>query len=393
MRRIFQISAICLIPLWIIGSSASAASQEEEVIEQLGTLLKFLEDYDYGDPETWKPDWMAVMTSLYNLPEAQEKAAATLRKFLESDVPHAAKKAVTLDYYHLSGEIYQGPNRNPMSPPSPSQLMDRIVALRKAFESSKEPATFIQRKLETASKENLSHVIRLVLELPGSFQDGVTFFKNPPVEAIHKAQLLRLLATRGDFSIHDIARQYASGNNPTLRQAGLIALQQIGNASDVPMLFDLIETTDETTASFAREALHRIPGIEVDDVIVSRLPSAWPDQLEEILLAIEKRNITTATSALVSVASTNEEARSQCLRSLSIVAPVEALGSIAALLAQSDSKKQRREIETTLYRIAARFPDDPTSRSILRKQLQSTSNPDVKASLRSILKKLEASES
>ena len=363
---------------------------QETTIVQLELVLNHLGEYNFGEPETWKPELIEVMQSVYQQPEAQAKAASLMLTFLRSEASNEAKNAVRTIYYTLTGKAsIEAESQASSIETSASSLMTKVAALHEDFESSTEPAEFIQQRLRNASDELRPHVIRLIRLLPESFRSGFSLFEVHNLTSHNKAQLLKLLSARGDPSIHALATDFAQSDNQMLRLAGLESLQTFGRPEDVLFLTHIAASREDPEKSLAREALYRMPGEDVDIIIIKLLKIESPQQQLELISAIEKRNIESATTQLLELVSKDGETQSPAIRALATTASLSSLGAVIELLIQADSLKQKKALETAIFRIASRYSSDSKGSTIIRKRLKSTRNSQAKDSLASILEKLK----
>jgi len=388
-QRLHFLGYIFMVSL-TLSALSSNADPKPHTIDWLADVLSTLSDYEFGDPETWKPEFIEVMQTIYRETDTQSKAAAMMADFLGSDASAEAKNAVMLNYYTLvSLDSTDAANEEPDAAGFASPLVVRVAELNAQFRKSRQPVAFIKQKLKTETDELRPHVIRLVRGLPDSFRKGDSFFEIEGLSAHNKAQLLKLLAARKDPSVHRVAKQFAQGEDPALRIAALEAFQSIGRAKDVPFLIEVAVSGTEREKSLAQNALYRMPGRDVDRALTSLVIT---DQLEaqlEAIKAIEKRYTPSAARNLLTIASKPIDAQLPAIRALSLVAPLTTLDNVIDTLAMADSSKVRKELETAIYRIAFRHGENSRASAIIRDRMNSTENGSVRESLTAILQKLE----
>lgn len=385
---------LCLIAAVAFSIPISRANSPQATINRLETLLATLSDYNYGDAETWKPEMIEIMRSIYQQETAHREAADRIRAFLDSSASIEAKNAVKPAYYTLrSDPLSDSDVQEVLEDASGSPLMNKVANLNNAFRETRNPVLYIKRNLKTESDELRPHVIRLVRGLPHSFRKGSTLFKIDSLSFHNKAQLLGILAAREDPSIHGLAIRFAKGEDPMLRAAALMSLQTIGKAEDTEFLTEMAASWNDPEKSLARNALHRMPGRDVDEAISHLLLIAESTESQlELITAIEKRNIQSATAQLLELASKGGMNQFRAIRAIALTAPISRLEAVIDLLAENDNAKEKRELETAIYRIAFRFADDAVTSSIIRKRMLTIENPLVKESLSSILEKLASAK-
>lgn len=390
MKRDTRIFRVCLSAITLFGIQLSRAVPSEDTINRLEAVLASLSSYDYGDPETWKPELIEVMRTVYQLPDTQMHATALMLDFLNSAASSEAKKAVKFNYYSLVDHVVPQSNNQDLDEiRPPSSLMIKVADLNKDFENSKKPITYVKQTLKAASNELRPYAIRLVRDLPDAFRKGSTLFKIDSLNSHNKAQLLRILAVRKDPSIHGLAIHFAQGEDSMLRIAGLISLQTIGNAEDTNFLTEMAASWNDPEKSLAQNALYRMPGRDVDAAISRLLMKTESTEGQmELISAVEKRSIQSATAQLFELSSQDGKVQSRAIRAIALTAPLSSLDGAIDLLTEINTSKQKRELETAIYRIAYRFADDPVASSTIRERMLTSEDPSVKDSLSSILGKL-----
>lgn len=390
MKYDLGIFRVCLSAVTLFSIQLSSAVPSGDTINRLEAVLASLSSYSYGDPETWRPELIEVMRNVYQLPDTQTHATTLMLDFLNSGASSEAKKAVRFNYYSLVDRVVpQSNNQDWDELLPPSSLMIKVADLNKDFEKSKKPVAYVKQTLKTASNELRPHAIRLVRDLPDTFRKGSTLFKINSLNSHNKAQLLRILAARKDSSIHDLAIHFAQDEDSMLRMAGLISLQTIGKAEATRFLTEMAVSWNDPEKTLARNALYRMPGRDVDAAI-SRLlmETASTEGQMELISAIEKRSIQSATGQLLELASQEGKTQSQAIRAIALIAPLNSLDAVIDLLTESDTSKQKRALETAIYRIAYRFADDPVASTTIRERILASEDRSLKDSLSSILEKL-----
>jgi hypothetical protein len=380
------------VTLFLALSSLGTLAQDSS-LKRLDSVLQDLSHYEYGEPETWKPELIDVMRGIYSNTGQQAAAKKKLSEFLASQASAVAKKEVGQVYYNLTGEAYTGNSKTVSKqitkPQSP--LMVEVAKLDKRFHKSKDQVALIKKELGKASDEFRPHVIRLVKFLPESFKNGSSLLALKNLNPHDKAQLLILLAARHDPSIHDTAIAYLKGNDPQLKIAALKVLHLVGKAEDIDYLTSLAAKADEPYQALARDALSRIPGADIDQSIVTGLSSSTPEEKAELIQAIEKRNTTNAWPALVKLSGSESlDLRIESIRALAMVAPVTGLKDVIDLMVQTDNSKVKSEIEKAIYRIAVRSADNSTAAKVIQAYQRSSNDETIKESLAGILKKLKS---
>lgn len=430
---------------------------KEPSLVQLDAVLKDLRDYEYGEPETWKPELIETMRLIYQEPKVQGEAESLLKRFLKSDLSPSARQAVLNVYSKLAsgdtpllqtampeagGEVQsretiralgkQGTVEASLklipllntTPGVEEALLEcserlarksllqeanaiykhlylssentqvRVAALRGQFHLAANPEAFLIESIQAVKPPLRPHVIRLAKLLPGDYQNGIKLLKLGGLGKDDQIQLLKILAARHDPSIYPVVVDFLRSEDPRLRNTALEVLPSVGRSESIELLLPLTVGEDTEEQSLARQALYRIPGAELDQKLARLLDSQSPPEQIELIKAIAERNSATTTPSLLNLAvSEHPGVRSEALDALGKIAPVASLDALIDLLQNADSAKAKKDLEKTLTRIALRHVQNPASARILRNRIQQTDDRRVKESLQTILQKLAESNS
>lgn len=413
--------------------SATLLMAQTNPLQRLEKVLSELSVYQYGQPELWKPDMIEAMRLIYKDPELHEDAEKMLASFRSSNASSEARQAISRDLENLSdlirspsifeeptevevahllslekrtaqvnedllkfAEVFSKEGRKSLALTIYQKLLDRenhfptrVAAMRGQFRISPEPVAYVMKAIQEADFKLEPHAIRLVSELPDTFEGGLKLLEIEGLDPNSISQLIKILAGRGDPSIHDFVVTYCSSENQQLRQIALESLRHMGKPRDVKFLAEIAADNSDPNRSLAREALYQMPGRKVDDTIVQLMATEDMATQIELIQAVEKRNIVSATKQLIKLSRTNPTVTSQTIKSLSAISPVSGLEAVIDLLTHLKSMEDRKALETAIYRIAARDPDDKEGKKIIQRKLGTTEDKSIRVVLSAILQKLE----
>lgn len=223
----------------------------------------------------------------------------------------------------------------------------------------------------------------------------------PAIEAIVKAlpQLSvpnqsRLLLALGNHSfpfVRQVVTRAATHSEPEIRLTALEALGNLGNAATVDLLARQAAASRGKERQVARESLYRLKGPEINPQILdilAKLSREATDRKLELIRAVEKRRILTATDLLLKIAQEpNRKVRKLTARVLKSVADAPHVPALVKLLVQAQHNDERRELERTVVAVAAKIPGAHKSDAVLA-ALSPEPAPETRSALYQVLGKL-----
>lgn len=416
MKKLLPITRLFKFLQWSIVIYAVNLQAQE--LAPLESVLNDLANYEFGDPTPWRPELLDTMRSVYQSTNNQSAAIQLLNDFLRSGASEEAKRIIQKELRTLESKspelvsskhlLYEADKRmaQPKDWPGKNEglltiaeqlleigkkpdalrlynylssnsddVMIQVAALNGNFHASQQPINILKTALKNSDSTIRKQAIRLVKDLPPDFSNGMQLFDVTSLTDTEEAQLLLLLADRRDPSIHSQAVRYLKGANPILRNAALYVFEVLGQANDVLLLAELVSQDIDSESDLARKALYRMPGQAIDKKIVAILDKSPTGVQIELIKAIEERNITTASNALLEVArsSSDQKVTSESLQAIAMTGTIETLEPLIDLLRAEQDSKVQKNIERTISRIVSRFPDDPLGEELL-KRLESQSN-------------------
>jgi HEAT repeat protein len=170
-----------------------------------------------------------------------------------------------------------------------------------------------------------------------------------------KPMLLLVLADRADAAALPTVQKAATTGPKAVRLAAITALDRMGNLAAVPTLLNITGETDEDLAKAARVALARIPGKEVDQQLVARLPQATGKLRQALIELAGQRQTTEALPAIVPAASDTDAAiRGAAVAAIGLLGSDQHAADLAKVLEKTQDAKDRTDLEKALLAISNR---------------------------------------
>jgi HEAT repeat protein len=179
----------------------------------------------------------------------------------------------------------------------------------------KDGVALLRKHLRSDDYILFSAACQTALEMPGA---GVTEALTAELDDLppdNQILVLRTLGKRADPAVLPALFALARSGKKTIRLEAIRALPQIGDASAVPVLVELLHDTDHEIAQAAQESLAALPGEETDAVVMAMLDSRDASQQFTAIQLMGRRRMTTATGPLLKTArSANRGVRSAAIK-------------------------------------------------------------------------------
>ncbi|MGF1578123.1 MAG: HEAT repeat domain-containing protein [Gemmataceae bacterium] len=174
--------------------------------------------------------------------------------------------------------------------------------------------------------------------------------------------LLRALANRGDSSQREVALKATRSKNETVQQAGLKALARLGNASDVPMLLEVM-FANSAILQAAQHALQNIHGEGVNDNIILAMKKAKAAKLRKTLIdVLAVRRVAAALPVLLKETVCDEAPlRTSAMSALREIAEPKDVPKLIPGWPKAQQGNERRNAERTILTVCGRILE-PTNR-------------------------------
>ncbi len=164
----------------------------------------------------------------------------------------------------------------------------------------------------------------------------------PSLPEITKVRLLTALTDRNDRAALSFVMGEAKKGSDPVRAAALRVLARLGDASCVSLLSATAANSKGAVQEAARSSLYRLPGPEVDQAILSALPSAALPVKLELLRAVAERGIAGASPILAeALRDSQPEVRLEALKGLVEVGVEADVPPLLAFLASTEIDAER----------------------------------------------------
>lgn len=224
---------------------------------------------------------------------------------------------------------------------------------------------------------------RIAMEMPGASVTRALAGELGRHSADKQILLIQTLGKRGDAGALPAVLALAREGAKTVRVAAIRVLPEIGGASAVPMLAELLLDSDRDIAEAAKQAMAGFPGTEVNATITGLLTRGNPAQRLVAMELVSRRRMDEAIPVLREAARDKDaDIRAAALKRLGELAGAGELPPLLDLLMKSSSPDDLAAIEAALGAVCARAGDSETSATQLIAQLPSAKPAQQAALLR-----------
>jgi HEAT repeat protein len=234
----------------------------------------------------------------------------------------------------------------------------QAAALYGLFKLSKDPIGFIRSKLGSTDPELQPDIIRMVRDLPSSFKDGDELLHIEGLNSENRIQMLLILASRKDPSIHSYVLGTLENKDQVVREAALRALLSIATADDVDRLLDFSVGANRKEKDLALSVLATITEDEVDNKLIREMQNASPEDLLVLLQVTRERGITPATNSLLELCQhADQKVQVEVIRTLGVIAEYTTISKALDFLLRSQNSAERKAWERAVYDLASKNPN------------------------------------
>lgn len=241
----------------------------------------------------------------------------------------------------------------------------RTGALRGAILArQKDGLPLLQKHLRSSDYILFSAAVRTSYELPGAeVTKALTAVLNPPTGVPEDNQILviQALGKRADAAALPSLFALARSGAKSVRLAAIRALPEIGDASAVPVLVELLGDTDREISQASQEGLAALPGREADSAVMAMLNSSEIGRRLTALELIGRRRMVTSIPALLKTAGdADPKVHPAALRRLGDLGGPAELPALLNLLMQLKEPQDLDAAEQALSNICVKA-DNPQS--------------------------------
>ncbi|NIA28768.1 MAG: hypothetical protein GWP06_02500 [Actinobacteria bacterium] len=335
----------------------------------------------------------AALAALGNI--AQPAAASILDNAIETTsgqvrVTALASYLKVADNLAASGktneaiEIYQKLD----GPDVPASI--RVAAFRGQYKADGDKAgLYLLKVIKNGDPQVKKVAIQLVRELPQKDQLGQIAAELPNLCPKNKVQLITALADIGDHSVRDVVLKATTDENKNVRLAAIKALASLGEVVDVELLAKIAASADRDESGAAAESLSLLRGNDVDQTIITAIPSADPKVKVALINSLGARDATSAVDNLLK--STNDPDQKVSKASIKVLAELASpkyMPQLLNVLLNCKSDAERNDAIMTVTNVAHKITDEKNQAADVIAKLGQVQNKDARIALLRVLGKV-----
>ena len=232
----------------------------------------------------------------------------------------------------------------------------RLEATRGAILARKmDGLPLLLEQLRSMDKGELSIGLSTARELPGLAVTKALAAEIHRQRPERQSFLLLALADRPDAAVMPAVVEAARSGPPGLRLTAVGALERISNAAAVPVLLEAAAQGEPELSQKSLTALARLPGNEIDNDILARLPASSGKMRQALVDVAGRRRIEGAMPALVQSAEDPDAGvRSAAVQAIGALGEAPQAADLVRLLGKTQNSKERADLEAALIAISGR---------------------------------------
>ena len=232
----------------------------------------------------------------------------------------------------------------------------RVAATYAALQTGA-PADLLREQLQAEDKAFFAIGVQAARELPADVAAPVLLEQVARQDPQRRAALLGALRELGDERALAAFRTACQDESTAVQVAAIRGIQQLGDASDLPLLLALATVSEESVSEAAEGALEALRGAEVDQAILSRLGDDSPQRALLIRLAGARRLAGAVPALLAAADAKNDSLRVAALRALGETIGSDDLDKLVARLTAARSPEEREAAMAALTSACMRAAD------------------------------------
>ena len=232
----------------------------------------------------------------------------------------------------------------------------RLEATRGAILARKmDGLPLLLEQLRSMDKGELSIGLSTARELPGQVVTKALAAEIHRQRPERQSFLLLALADRPDAAVMPAVVEAARSGPPGLRLTAVGVLERISNAAAVPVLLEAAAQGEPELSQKSLTALARLPGNEIDNDILARLPASSGKMRQALVDVAGRRRIEGAMPALVQSAEDPDAGvRSAAVQAIGALGEAPQAADLVRLLGKTQNSKERADLEAALIAISGR---------------------------------------
>lgn len=261
--------------------------------------------------------------------------------------------------------------------PAPHQV--RGGALRGAILTRRRRAAvrLLRENLRSDDYILFSAACQTALQMPGAQVTQALAAALEDLPADNQILVIRTLGKRADPAALPALFSLTKTGEKSVRLAAIRAMPQIGDASAVPVLVELLADADRQISETAQESLAAIPCQEVDEAVMAMINSSQAGQQLTALELIGRRRMTASVPALLKAAGgADSQVRPAAIKMVGELGGPDQLPALLDLLIRL---KESRDLSAAEQAISAVCVKADNPQSCTEKLLAALPRADVQA--------------
>jgi HEAT repeat protein len=243
--------------------------------------------------------------------------------------------------------------------------------------------TLLQENLRSSDYILFSAAVQTSQVMPGGAVTKALLDAMKELPADSQIVVIQALGLRGDKQAMPALLTAAQGGPTPVRVAAILSATELGDASAVPVLVQLLDDPDKEIAATAQESLIALPGKETDAAIMAMFNS---DRTEKRLAALDmmglRRMVASTSAVLKATRDSDPKVRQAATRLAGEMAGAEQVPALLDLLAQSDKQEDLAAAEQALMTACTRTGDPQAMAGKLIGNLEKAKPPQKAVLLR-----------
>jgi HEAT repeat protein len=329
-----------------IGVRGSAGA-----VDQLAGRLKD-QDADVASAAAVALGRIGSDTATKSLRQSLAGAAPPVRSAVAEGCILCAERLIAEGKTDQAAEVYDEVRRAEL----PKQRI--IEATRGAILARKAAGIpLLIEQLKSSDKGFVQLGLSTARELPGREVADALVAEVPRTNPERAALLLYALADREDAAISPALLETAKKGDKQVRIAAVNVIGRLGDISTLPPLLEIAAEGDEELAQAAITAAGGLPGKQVDQAIIARLPQANGKSLAVLIELIGERRIDATDTVMKALDHSDAAVRHAALTALGETVGPKQLSALIALAFNPKNPDDAKVAAQALRAACVRMPD------------------------------------
>lgn len=241
----------------------------------------------------------------------------------------------------------------------------------------------LQENLRSKDYILFSAAVQTSQVMPGAAVTKALLDELKDLPADNQIVVIQAVSLRNDKQALPVLLAAAQAGPTPVRLAAIDAVTEMGSASVVPVLVQLLSDADKEISAAARENLAALPGKDADAAVLDMFNNGNTEKRLLALDLIGQRRMVSSTPALFKATRDSDpKVRQAATRLAGEMASAEQVPALLDLLAQSDKPEDRAAVEQALMTACTKSEDSQAMASKLISNLDKAKPPQKAVLLR-----------